>query len=113
MFDKSVYAALNGCSETGLEQVLIEQVLPTSQIVRVFVDNFKQYRVVIFQSIALDSGYSGVLLNVDGSIRWMNTRPDMRGANTTRQLCAFLTSVGVYWQRSEHETAAGRACYKS
>lgn len=112
MFDKSVYAALNGCSETGLEQLLIEQVLPTGQIVRVFVDNFKQYRAVIFQSVALDSGYSGVLLNVDGSIRWMHTRPDMRGHNTTRQLCAFMTSVGVYWERSEHETTAGQGCYK-
>lgn len=112
MFDKSVYAALNGCSETGLEQLLIEQVLPTGQIVRVFVDNFKQYRAVIFQSNAPESGYSGVLLNIDGSIRWMHTRPDMRGHKATRQLCAFMTSVGVYWERSEHETIAGQACYK-
>lgn len=112
MFDKSVYAALNGCSETGLESVVTEQLLPNGHIVSVYVDNFKQYRITIATSGAPESGYSGVLLNVDGSIRWMHTRPDMRGQNVTRQLCAFLTVVGIHWQRSEHETIAGKACYK-
>lgn len=112
MFDHTVYAALNGCSETGLEKPHKVERLPNGQIVRVFVDNFQQYRATISESEAPETGYSGVLLNPDGSVRWMHTRADMRGCRATRHLCAYMSSIGIRWRISEHLTEAGRACYK-
>lgn len=112
MFDHSVYAALNGCSETGLEKPHKYEVFPNGEIVRVYVDNFGQYRAVVFKSEAHTVGYSGVLLNVDGSVRWMFTDSAMRGKGTTRQLCCYMSSIGIRWRISEHLTEAGKACYK-
>jgi hypothetical protein len=112
MFDKSVYAALNKCSETGLEKPHKQELFPNGQIVRVYVDNFKQYRAVIHESVAHSEGYSGVLLNPDGSIRWMNTAAYMRGHGTVKQLLGYMSSIGIKWQVSDHLTEAGKATFK-
>lgn len=112
MFDHTVYGALNECSETGLEKLHKFERLPNGQTVRVYVDNFKQYRAVICDSDAPTSGYSGVLLNPDRTIRWMHTRYDMRGSSTVRQLLGYMTSIGIKWKESEHLTEAGKGCFK-
>ena len=112
MFDHSVYNAQNECSETGYEVVAYSLKLPDGKVLRVFRDNFGQYRAVAFKSAMHKVGYSGVLLNADGSAKWKTTAPSMRGQNTTRQLVAFMVSLGIHWMRSEHETTAGAACFK-
>lgn len=112
MFDHSVYNAQNECSETGYETLAHSLQMPDGVTIRVYVDNFKQVRAVAFKSPAHKVGYSGVLLNVDGSERWKTTAPAMRGQHTTRHLVAYLVSLGYNWKRSEHETTAGAACFK-
>lgn len=112
MFDHTVYNALNGCNETGLERLYSCQILPDGGVIRVYLDNFGQYRAVVFKSEAHSVGYSGVLLNTDGSVRWMHTALHMRGKATTRQLCCYMSSIGIKWRISEHLTDAGKACYK-
>lgn len=112
MFDHSVYNAQNECSETGYETLARLLQYPDGTVVRVYRDNFGQVRAVAFKSAMHKVGYSGLLLNVDGTEKWKNTAPKMRGNNTTRTLAAIIVSLGFNWKRSEHETTAGAACFK-
>lgn len=112
MFDHSVYNARNECSETGYEVVAHSLDFPQGPHIKVFTDNLGQVRIVAYKSAAHRVGYSGLLLNPDGTEKWKTTAPAMRGLNTTRQLSALLVHLGYKWLRSEHETTAGAACYK-
>lgn len=111
MFDHSVYSAQNECSETGYETLAHSLKCPGGGVIRVYTDNFGQVRAVAFKSDAHKVGYSGVLLNADGSEKWKTTAPAMRGLRATRQLAAMLVALGYPWKRSEHETTAGQACF--
>lgn len=112
MFDHSVYNAQNECSETGYETLAHSLTMPEGPCIKVFIDNFKQVRIVAFKSDAHKVGYSGLLLNADGTERWKLTDVSMQGRNTTRQLAALLVHLGYTWKRSEHNTTAGLACFK-
>lgn len=112
MFDHSVYGARNECSETGYETLARSLSFPGGLVVKVFTDNLGQVRIVAFKSASHRVGYSGLLLNPDGSEKWKTTAVAMRGQNTTRQLAALLVDLGYKWSRSEHETIAGAACFK-
>lgn len=112
MFDHSVYSAQNECSETGYETLAHSLTTPEGPTIKVFRDNFGQVRIVAFKSDAHNVGYSGLLLNADGTEKWKTTAPAMRGLNTTRQLAALLVHLGYKWSMSEHNTTAGLACFK-
>lgn len=112
MFDHSVYAPRNECSETGYETLAHSLTFPEGLTIRVFTDNLGQVRAVAFKTAAHKRGYSGLLLNSDGSEKWKHTAPAMQGQHTTRQLAALLVHLGFKWRRSEHETTAGAACFK-
>lgn len=98
---------------TGLEVQVRASKLPDGRIIRLFRDHVDRHRIVIFKTEAHNVGYSGVLVDPDGEIRYKRTCPDMRSQNTTRQLQAMLTVWGVKWYPSEHQTKAGNSCYKS
>lgn len=109
--NKTVYAALNQCSTTGLEEQIGYMECPTGQIVRLFRDHKGWHRIVLFESIAPNSGVSAVLVQPDGEIHYKETAPEFRGNKYTRKLQAVLTMLGVKWYRSELLTIGGAACY--
>lgn len=111
--NSTVYAALNSCSTTGLEQQIAYMECPTGQIVRLFVDHKGWHRIVLFESLAPSSGVSAVLVQADGEISYKETAPKARGNNYTRMLQTVLTVWGVVWYRSQYQTVGGAACYKS
>ena len=110
--NSTVYAALNSCSTTGLEQQIASMECPTGHVVRLFVDHKGWHRIVLFASIAPDSGVSAVMVEPSGEIHYKETAPNARGNNYTRMLQAVLTVWGIKWYRSELLTTAGAACYK-
>lgn len=110
--NKTVYNALNQCMLTGLETLIRVSRLPDRRIIRLFRDHVGRYRIVIFKSEAHNVGYSGVIVSPCGEIFYKQTCPDMRGQGTTRQLQAMLTVWDVLWYPSEHQTKAGKSCYK-
>ncbi|ATN92867.1 hypothetical protein QGX11_gp104 [Pseudomonas phage PPSC2] len=110
--NSSVYAALNGCSTTGLEEQIAYMECPTGQIVRLFRDHKGWHRIVLFESIAPNSGVSAVLVQADGEVHYKETAPKARGNNYTRMLQVVLTVWGIKWYRSTMLTVGGAACYK-
>lgn len=110
--NSSVYAALNQCSTTGLEEQIAYMECPTGQIVRLFRDHKGWHRIVLFNSIAPTSGVSAVLVQADGETHYKETAPTARGNNYTRMLQVVLSVWGIKWYRSTMLTAGGAACYK-
>jgi len=110
--NKSVYAALNQCSTTGLERLVKQATMPDASVIRLFKDHKGWHRVVGFKSVAHSVGFSGIIVMPDGEIYYKETCPAMRGKGYTRQLQAMLTMWGVSWYPSQYQTKAGAACYK-
>ena len=92
--NSSVYAALNQCPTTGLEGQIAYMECPTGQIVRLFRDHKGWHRIVLFESIAPNSGVSAVLVQADGEINYKETALKARGNNYTRMLQIVLTVWG-------------------
>lgn len=99
----------NECRFTGLETLKTFMRLDKARKVRLYVDNFNQYRVVLSIN---GKPASAVLVGKDKVIRFKYTDPDHRGHSYTRELQAMLTVWGIDWRRSDYLTEAGRACYE-
>jgi hypothetical protein len=85
---------------------------PDGKRAELYKDHKGWHRIVLFESDALDSGISGVIVQSDGEVYYKQTAPFAQGNGLTRSLQALLTLWGVAWYRSELLTDAGAACYK-
>ena len=112
IFDHTVYNPIQGCNATVYEHSVKYERMPDGSVVRVYRDDNGQIRIVAFKSPEHNVGYSGMLLDCYGVIRWKATAPAMRGKGTTEQLRAYLAIVmKINVKRSDMQTIAGRACY--
>jgi hypothetical protein len=107
--NETICNAENACRFTGTERLVEFMRINRTDKVRLFRDNFGQYRIVYFSN---GQGVSAVLVGKDKTIRFKYTAPSHRGQNMTRQLQAMLTLWSVKWLASDYQTAAGAACYK-
>ncbi|QXV71825.1 hypothetical protein psageK4_171 [Pseudomonas phage psageK4] len=110
--NSTIYAALNQCSTTGLEQQIAYMECPDGKRVRLYKDHKEWHRIALFESDAPDSGISGVIVQPDGEVYYKQTAPHAQGNGHTRALQAMLAIWGVHWYRSELLTESGAACYK-
>lgn len=95
MIDSSVYHALSQCKCTGLERLHRRIVLDDGHVFRVYLDNFGQYRGVLFKSSAHKLGYAGVALDPHGYVRLADVCPAMRDTDALAAIVALLRQLGI------------------
>lgn len=93
--DHTVYHAQNRCSCTGLERLVRVFTWTDGRIFRVYRDNFSQYRIVSFKSLAHAVGYAGLVLGSDGYIKHKEVCPAMRHGPPYVVMVALLRSLKI------------------
>lgn len=96
MADQTVYHAQGLCKYTGLERLHRRHVLPNGHVIRVYLDNFRQHRIVVFKSHAHKLGYAGLCLDVHGYTRHFECAPAMQIYNVRQVLCNYCRSIGIH-----------------
>lgn len=95
MPDQTVYHAQSQCSYTGTERLHRVRTLPNGHVIRVYLDNFHQWRAVVFKSMAHHKGYAGLCLDSLGHVRHYECAPAMVAYNASQVLSSFLRSIDI------------------
>lgn len=94
-FDHTIYHAQNQCSCTGLERLIRAQTCPNGHIIRVYRDNFRQYRAVAFKTPAHKVGYAGMAWDILGQLRYKEACPAMRHCPGYAAMLAVMESLKI------------------